>query len=288
MTKCDIIIVTYNSSNKILDLLLSLEKNSDFLNSVFILENNSPDKHITEKIIKSYLKKKSTSYNIFFKKMSKNFGFAYSCNKGAKLTSSQYILFLNPDTKLEENSLKLLIKHAIHKNADIVGGLVVSYTGKIHRTAVRKPDITVGLFEFTNLGKLLNTSIGTEKFYIQQNKTYKEDILVDAVSGAYMLVKREAFRKLHGFDENFFMYLEDVDLGVRANNLGMKVLFCPHSKIFHEGGASSKNKHKIKHSAWFHARKYFYKKHYGVFINLIVQPIFTVEEFLLKIRSIHA
>ena len=95
-------------------------------------------------------------------------------------------------------------------------------------------------------------------------------------------ITRKAFIELDGFDENIFMYLEDVDLGKRASDLGMKVIFCPHSTIWHIGGASSYNKYKIRHQAWFDSRKYYFKKHFGLLINLIIQPLYTIEEFMLK------
>jgi len=284
---CDIFTVTYNSSETILSFLKSLENNWKYINTVFILENNSPDKHKTEYLVKQYIaNNKKLSYKIFFKLQSENFGFARSCNESLKLGHSPYILFLNPDAQLKSNSLEIMISHAINGEADIVGGLVEDYHGNTQYTAVYKPGFIVGIFEFTNLGKLLNISIGKRKFYPQSqiNFSIENDIEVDAVSGAYLLIKRKSFVKLMGFDERFFMYLEDVDLGVRAISQKMRVLFCPHSSILHIGGFSSKNKYKIHHKAWFESRKYFYKKHYGFFINLVLQPVFYIEEKLLYLR----
>jgi GT2 family glycosyltransferase len=150
---------------------------------------------------------------------------------------------------------------------------------------VRKPNLNIGLFEFSNFGKLFKTERGhTDFYYLDNPKILKgsSDINVDALGGAYLMIRRDSFDKLNGFDEAFFMYLEDVDLSVRANNLGMKVIYCPHSIIKHVGGASSDNKYKIRHQAWFDSRKYYFKKHFGFLTNLIIQPIYTIEEFLLK------
>lgn len=277
--KVSVVTITYNSSENIVKLLESLIKNREYIGEVIIIDNNSSDRNKTEKICKQYL----SVLDITFIN-NDNIGFGRSCNLGAKLAKGNLILFLNPDTELQDNSLDTLTKHAVKQNADIMGGKAMNYEGRVHGSIVRKPTLLIGLFEFSNLGKLFNISLGHKLFYYEDQKILesKVDKIVDAVSGAYLLIKREAFNKLKGFDENIFMYLEDVDLGKRASDLGMKVLYCPHSIIWHIGGASSKNIYKIRHQSWFDSRKYYFRKHFGLVVNLIIQPIFSIEEFLLK------
>lgn len=277
--KISIVTVTYNSSEKIVKLLRSLEKNKQHINEVIVIENNSPDKKITQIKCRKFTKKLNLTFI-----HNDNVGFGKSCNLGALKAKSDYILFLNPDTELEASSLKLLVQHADVNRADITGGKAVNYEGKSHGSVVRAPNIFIGLFEFSNLGKIFNFHKAHTLFYYEDINILesKEDKIVDAVSGAYLLITKEAFIKLHGFDEDFFMYLEDVDLGVRAKRMGLKVVYCPHSTILHEGGASSKNKYKIRHQAWFDSRKNYFKKHFGLLSNMLIQPIYEVEEALLK------
>lgn len=287
--KITIIVTTYKSSQTIYDFLRSVykAKNRGIVKEIIIIENNSPDKNSTKKIISSWKK----FLNIKYINSGSNIGFAKSSNLGAKSASTDYLLFLNPDTELNDESIASIFNHAVLENADIIGGISKSHEGIAHRTAVRKPTMLVALLEFSNLRKIFKTVKGERYFYYGdlEDNIYlsKKDIVVDAVSGSFLMIKKTVFEELRGFDENFFMYLEDVDLGVRANLLGKRVLFCPHSTIKHIGGASSKSKYRIHHQAWFNSRKYYFRKHFNNFENMIIQPIYIFEEYILKrIRNI--
>jgi hypothetical protein len=259
--------------------LESLEGSSNYIKEIIIIENDSPDKHETQMFCNTF----DGNLEIKFR-LNENVGFGKSCNLGAKISKSKYILFLNPDTRLLEDSIKILYEHMYLSEADIVGGKALDYKGKMHGSVVRMPNLFVGLFEFSNLGKLLGIEKAHNHFYYDDidvtNLTRDEE--VDAVSGAYLLVSRQAFNNIGGFDDRFFMYLEDVDFCKRAIALGFKTMFCPHSKILHIGGFSSKNKYRINHQAWFDSRRYYFKKHFSIFVNLLIQPLYSIEEFLLK------
>lgn len=282
-----IVTVTYNSSRNLPAYIKSIISSGKLLiKELIIIENNSPEAYKTKEILDSY--KRISKIPIKYIKSNDNAGFAKSCNLGAAKATSKYVLFLNPDTVVTPKSIRTLYQHAIKVQADIIGGISVKNVANIHRTVVRAPNLTIGLFEFTNLGKIFNIKRGNSDFYyydIRNLYSSDGDKQVDAVGGAYLMVNKNSFIKLNGFDENYFMYLEDVDLGVRANKLGMKVIFCPHSKITHIGGASSKNKDKIFHQAWYSSRKYYFRKHGNKLMNYIIQPIFSIEEFVLKILT---
>lgn len=282
--KLAIVVITYNSSKYLEKLLKSILQEKKLISEIVIVENDSPDKKDTLKVFshfKSRFEKELTCKLILRKN---NAGFANSCNLGAKQTTAKNILFLNPDVEIRKKSLSTLLDHMEGQNADIIGGLAENYHGKTHGSVVRAPNIKIGLLEFSNLGKLFKLNNAHKEFYYEDLKILKskEDLKVDAVSGAYLLISRKAFNELKGFDEGFFMYLEDVDLGKRAGDLGLSVVFCPHSKILHVGGASSKNKYKIRHQAWFDSRKYYFQKHFGLLTNSVMQPLYNIEEWLLK------
>lgn len=278
-----IITITYNSSNRIIRLLESLELEKKNIAEIIIIENNSPDSRDTKRKILLY--EVNSLNKIKFINNKRNIGFGKACNIGVKNISSENILFLNPDCEIEYNSLGILLTHLSLNNADIIGGKTLNYSSQSHRSAFRAPNLSTGLFDFSNLGKILSIQGGTKHFYYGDKNILenKDDTKVGGVSGAFLLIKKKSFNLLNGFDKEFFMYLEDVDLCVRANKSGMKVIFCPHSKILHEGGASSKNKYRIRHTAWFDSRRYYYKKHFNTIANIIIQPVFLVEELLLKV-----
>lgn len=279
MMQISVVTVTYNSSDKIQKFLDSLIANKASIKEVFIIENSSPDRIQTQKMCAKYTHQLNLQYFNH-----SNEGFGKSCNYGASLSKSQYILFINPDTEVQKDSIETLVNHGIDNKADIIGGKAQTYDGRTHGSVVRIPNLFIGFFEFSNLGKILNVNRAHKQFYYEDKNILesKNDQSVDAVSGGYMLVKRTSLRKLGGFDENIFMYLEDVDLGKRAKEMNMKVVFCPHSIIWHVGGASSKNRYRIKHQAWFDSRKYYFRKHFGLLPNIFIQPLYGAEEFLLK------
>lgn len=279
-----VITVTYNSSRYLRNLLSSIYKNRENVTDVYVVDNNSTDKDLTREICRQF----NTKMKIRFID-NRNMGFGRSCNYAARKSKSKYLLFLNPDCELQSNSMHTLLAHLVTNNADIVGGKAINYDKVTHRSVVRKPNMLTGIFEFSNLGKIFNLNSAHNRFYYEDLDILEAstDQVVDAVGGAYMLIRSDAFSMLNGFDENMFMYLEDIDLCKRACDLGMKVVFCPHSKIWHIGGASSQNKYRIHHQAWFNSRKYYFHKHFGVWVNLIVQPLFIIEEYILKkIRKI--
>lgn len=280
MKNISIVTVTYNSSSKLEKFFKSISAHTHLIKDIIIIENGSRDSEKTQLICKKFANKLPISFIL-----SKNVGFGRSCNLGAYKSSGEYILFLNPDTELLDNSLQVLMKHYIMTNADIIGGKSINYEGITHGSAVRSPNILIGLFEFSNLGKIFKVKAGNNSFYYKDRdiSSAKKDQIVDAVSGAYLMISRKCFKTLSGFDEQIFMYLEDVDLGTRANHLGMKVVYCPHSKILHVGGASSDNKYKIRHQAWFDSRKYYFKKHFNFLVNSFIQPLYSIEEFFLKL-----
>lgn len=273
-----IVIVTNNSSEKIEVLLKSiLEQDEKIKLQIIIIDNNSSDQKQLSEVLSKY---KYLDLKIIYRKI--NDGFGRSCNYGAKFAKYSRILFLNPDTRLLVGSLSTLIDHMIIHSANVVGGKSIHInSNEIHRTVYKTPDINTMLFEFCNLGKIFKKN---NTFYLDQNKIVT-DLLVDGIGGAYLMIEKAAFRKLGGFDKNIFMYLEDVDLCLRANQAGLKVLYCPHSIIRHIGGASSNNRHRINHQAWYESREYYADKYFPKLLSGFIIVVYKLEKLLLTIRS---
>jgi len=266
-----VVILTYNSEKHIGKCIQSLLCESNRIKEVIVVDNYSQDKTIE-------IVKKSKNTILISNKV--NLGFAKGTNVGIKKSKGDKILVLNPDTVISTGSIGKLLNCQTRLNADIVGGKLLKNNGSIHNSFVRKPDLLTGIFDFTNLRKIIPFDFFHKQHYYLHEKYPNKGIEVDAVSGAYMLVNREVFESIGLFDENFFMYLEDIDFCVRAKQSGLKVVFCPKSVILHEGGASSNNADKINHKAWSDSRKYYFSKHFSKVENMVIQKVFILDDNL--------
>lgn len=157
----------------------------------------------------------------------RNLGFAKGNNIGAKKASGEYIAFLNNDTRVDPNWLKELIATISEKEGVIcVGGRILSWNG-------RKIDFVGGSLNFYGMG--------FHPHYGELNSdciTETKEILF--ACGGSMLINKEVFLECGGFDEDYFAYFEDVDLGWRLWVLGYKVMFTPRAITYHRYQATSK------------------------------------------------
>lgn len=273
--KPSVIILTYNSKGNIGKCLKSLENEKSLIEEVIVVDNRSTDTTLAE------IKKSRIVTRLIVNE--RNTGFSKGVNKGIMQARGELVLILNPDTIIERGAFQQLFKCLRSTKADIIGGKALKTDGGIHNTYVREPGLLTGIFDFTNLRKIVPSDYFHKVHYYLNNEFPTEEKEVDAVSGAFMMVKRGVFEEIGLFDENFFMYLEDVDFCSRAKKKGFKVVFCPMARVIHVGGASSNNKDKINHMAWSNSRKYYFKKHFSKIQNTIVQPLFIIDDVLTRI-----
>jgi len=278
LKKITLIIITYNSNKEILNLIKSLKFIEKIIKEIIIIDNNSTTFE-TEKI-------KNLSKKIKIIQNKRNVGFAKAVNQGIKLSKSRFILLLNPDTYLTDNSI-IKSFNLIEKNKKmgIIGGKIKYPNNKPYLSANTKPTFLTGLFEFTNLKKMFPKNKFSKKFWPESYKNIKIPTNVSSLCGAYLIFRRKINKKLNLFDESFFMYMEDIDFGIKNNNEGYKVVFDPNSQIFHIGGASSNNKYRTSLNYWYKSRKIFFKKHSNVLEGIILGIIFSLEEIFLKARN---
>lgn len=272
--KLDLVIVNYNSTKQLIKLINSTKLINSIINNIIIIDNNSND----------FNKKFFQKPKIKIIQNKKNLGFAKAVNKGIKKSTSNIILLLNPDTYLIDNSIKntfKLIKK--DKTIGIIGGKIKYPNNILYPTANIKPTFLIGLFEFTNLKKIFPKNKFSKNFWIENTQNIKKPIKVSSLCGAYICFRKKINNKLNLFNEKFFMYMEDVDFGIKNNKEGYKVIFDPNSNIIHIGGSSSKNKYKTSLKYWYKSRKIFFKNHLGIFKGTILSILFSLEEIILKV-----
>ena len=228
----DIIIVNWNAGNQLRRCLQSIAAHGrPFVGKVVVVDNASTDGSI-EAITDIDLPLKII-------RNGENLGFARACNQGAALCDAPYLLFLNPDTELYENSLSVPLRFMEDKKNSKVGicGIqLVHKEGAVARTCARFPTFKRLLVESTGLNRL---SIFAGTGMHMKDWLHDTSRQVDQVIGAFFLVRKDLFLELAGFDERFFVYFEEVDFSFRAKESGWKSWYLADTLAFHEGGGTS-------------------------------------------------
>lgn len=272
-----IVIVTFNSEKHIKRCLECIEKDSSVpIKKIIVIDNNSTDS--TVKIVKDIKK------NISLIQNSKNLGFAKGVNQGIKYSKSNYYLLLNPDAFIQKNSLLNLINCSEINNC-ICGGKTTDMAGNEQGDHFRLPNLLVGIFDFTNMRKLLISDYWHKYFYYKDQKRIVDCFEVGSVCGGFMMIPKSIIEKIGYFDESFFMYLEDLDFCLRAHKAKSKVIYCQKARAIHIGGASSNNSERSNLKAWYASRKRYFIKHFNFIDNLIIQPIFIIDELLISLKK---
>jgi N-acetylglucosaminyl-diphospho-decaprenol L-rhamnosyltransferase len=166
----------------------------------------------------------------------RNRGFAVACNQGAKGSSAEYLLFLNPDTRLSTNALSgpvAFMEQPSNQRIGILGIQLTDHDGRVARTCAR----------FPTAGRFLSKMLGLDRAFpllfpphFMVEWDHRQSREVDQVMGAFFLIRRSLFETLGGFDERFFVYFEEVDLSVRAHALGWLTFYLSTAQAYHRGG----------------------------------------------------
>jgi GT2 family glycosyltransferase len=280
--KLSIIILNFNCKAKILSCLAGIKnlkiENGDY--EIIVVDNHSTDG--SPEMIK---------FNAPWVKLlqnDQNLGFAKGNNKGLRLAQGRYILFLNPDTEIPQGTIEMMLELMVN-NPEV--GLVtcrVELSDQRLDPACHRgfPTPWASLCYFLKLERLFPKS----KIFGQYHMTWcqlNEPHEIDAPSGCFFLVRRSVLEKVGSFDEDYFLYGEDVDLAYRIKQAGFKILFYPKVKIIHYKGISSgikantskisKAKEDTKNlaiNAFHDAMWLFYRKHlqknYPFFVGWLV------------------
>ncbi len=189
-------------------------------------------------------------------------GFGAAVNRGLAGADGRYVLILNPDTLLPPGGVGRLTAVLDRDNdIGIVGPKLVLSTGELDRASRRSfPSPATALSRMLKLDSVFpGSSIlgGYNLLHLDPDKASD----VDAVSGAFMLIRSEAFRALDGFDEGFWMYGEDLDICYRAHKADWRVRYQPEVKVLHEKGVSSSRRRLKTRYEFYRAMARFYQKH---------------------------
>ena len=248
-----VIIVSVDTSKWLKPCLESLQEHEIFESlEVVVVDNGSSDGSA------DMAREKFPAVKLV--RLEKTVGFGTANNIGAAHCTSPILLFLNPDTRLYNNSLKvILLRFEQHPPCGVAGGIVFDGHGELERSVGSFPSlISMGLGRLLRYLPLVRPILG--RFSHQHWTGYDKPHRVNWVTGAYLWIRRDVFKKVGGFDERFFMYCEDVDLCYRVGQLGFQCWFFPEAPIVHYGGKSPVPRPRRK--MLFESLLYFANKHY--------------------------
>ena len=273
MNKLSIIIVNYNVSYFLEQSLLSVQKAIDGLRcEVFVVDNNSVDGSL------QMVRKRFPEVKIIANK--ENLGFSKANNQAIRVSDAEYILLLNPDTVLEEDSLKKCCAFMdSHPDAGGLGVKMIDGKGIFLPESKRGlPTPMVAFYKIFGLSKLFPKSRRFGRYhlgFLPEDETNEVEVL----AGAFMMMRKSVLDKIGLLDEDYFMYGEDIDLSYRITQAGFKNYYFPETRIIHYKGESTKRT-SINYVFVFYkamiifAQKHFSKENAGLFSFLIHSAIY--------------
>jgi GT2 family glycosyltransferase len=242
---------------------------------VFVVDNHSSDGTV------EYLREKYPF--VEFISNVENVGFAKANNQGLKKASGKYVLFLNPDTIIPEDLFTQCCSFMeSHNDAGALGVRMIDGSGKFLKESKRGfPSPWVAFCKMSGLTKIFPRSKMFAKYYLG-HLPEKEIHEVDALAGACMLVRKEAVDKTGGFDEQFFMYAEDIDLSFRIQKAGYKNYYFPKISIVHFKGESTRKDRKYVR-LFYKAMIQFSRKHFGK--NILLEAAINLRAAITPTRT---
>ncbi len=254
-----IVIVNYNVKDFLLQCLRSIEKASKSKSvETIVVDNDSSDGSV--KFLEPLFPQ------VKFVQLEENLGFAKANNIGIAEAKGKFVLILNPDTILEEDTLEVM-SDFLKNNPEVgcAGCKTLNPDGSFQLACRRGfPTPWASFCKLFGLQRLFPKS----KLFAQYNQTYKsenETYYVDAVAGAFMFCRKEALKETGGFSEEYFMYGEDLDLCYRMRRKGWKIAYVHSASIIHYKGESSKRSSVNEIRNFYEAMEIFARKYYGRF-----------------------
>lgn len=251
----EVIIVNYNSTDYTIKCIDSIYQNLNMRQvRITVIDNNSKD--APDKIIDKFP-------DIRLHKNLKNIGFGNAINLAIKHSNAKYYILLNPDTLIIDRSLHKIIDYLDkHKKVAIASPKILDWDGSIQGSARRFPTVWTSIFgRKSPLTRLFPRNPITKREFICFNGKKHNAQTVDWVSGACMVVKRNAIKQVGGFDKRFFMYWEDADLCKRLWELGWEIIYYRKAQVFHLIGKSSDTRPLLSIYHFHKSCYYYFAKH---------------------------
>jgi GT2 family glycosyltransferase/lipopolysaccharide/colanic/teichoic acid biosynthesis glycosyltransferase len=280
-TLLSIIIVNYNVREFLHHALVSLQKAMKGIRGEIIVVDNASDDGSIEMVRRRFPK-------VHLIVSETNLGFAKANNVGLKQARGKYILLINPDTLVQEDTLQVMIRF-FEENRDVgLAGCKVMNPDGTFQLACRRsfPAPWAAFTKMTGLSALFPGSRLFGRYnltYLSPDETYE----IDALSGSFMMVRREAYEQVGGLDEDFFMYGEDLDWCYRIQRAGWRNYYVHSTQIIHYKGESTKRSSLNEIRTFYQAMHLFVQKHLSssLFLAFLIQCAIVVSSRLAIVRA---
>jgi GT2 family glycosyltransferase/lipopolysaccharide/colanic/teichoic acid biosynthesis glycosyltransferase len=252
-----VIIVNYNVRQFLDNALSSVHRALQGIDAeVFVVDNGSDDGS-AEMVAAKYPR-------VTLMTSKENTGFARANNTAIRRSGGRYILLLNPDTIVQEDTFKVMLEFfETHPGAGLAGCKILNPDGSFQLPCRRSfPTPWVAFTKTFGLSALFPRSRWFGRYnltYLSQDETYQ----VEAVSGSFMMFRREVVEKIGGLDETFFMYGEDLDYCYRVLSAGYTIWYVHSTAIIHYKGESTRRSSINELRLFYHAMELFVAKHYN-------------------------
>jgi GT2 family glycosyltransferase/nucleoside-diphosphate-sugar epimerase len=262
LAKISVIIVNHNAGIALANCLASVV---DKVSEVVVVDNFSESDNFAPVVSRF---EKCEGFR--FVRLLKNTGFSAGCNAGVEVSSGEYILFLNPDCICFGDLFEKLAEFLDNNpQAGIVGGMLLGEDGKEQGGGRRaEPTIWRAFTRASGLWRLWRRS----DYHLEYQKTSEEPVEVDAVSGACLMIRREVFKEIGGFDEGYFLHCEDLDLCLTAKRHGWQVWCSPDARVFHSKGVCGTGKSLFVEWHKHRGMLRFFQKHLGYGPRALLKP----------------
>ncbi len=253
-----VVIVSFNVRGFLESLINSLRRSLEGIESEIVVVDNSSDDDTVEFLKKNFQDVKLIENHL-------NLGFGKANNQGVEASSGEYLLLINPDAVVGENTIREMLAFSKeHPDAGATSCKVLNADGTLQKTCRRGfPTPWVAFTKISGLSAVFPRT----RLFGRYNLTFlnpEEDHEVDAIGGSFMFIPRHVFEEVSGFDEDYFMYGEDIDLCYKIKRAGYKVYYTPSTSAIHFKGESTRRSNINQTYEFYRAMSVFVEKRYGM------------------------
>lgn len=262
-------VVTFNPHEEILECLFNLDQIAKQISMEIILVDNASSNDMPQRIEAEFP-------TITFVHSEANLGFGAGNNLAFKHAQGDYVLCINPDLVLNVEAFQCMLDY-LQQNSQVgvVGPKVLNENNQLVKSARATYTLPRLWAKYWMLDKLVPQLVYGK--YERKMRTAIEPFTVDWLQGSCLLIRREAFEKVQGFDDEFFLYMEDTDLCERIHQAGWDVIYLPKATVRHYGGTTTSRFHTIRVRSYHLSPLHYHRKRKNFLNTYILKFVFIIE-----------